>query len=244
MRTSGVWFLLILAASVLAVPVGLSQGQLENQTDNSGNQTTTNPPPTNATSIENLGQQVSAFMHQAMEQFKKQREETVNAIKECREKIRDASPETRKQVSEDCKAKLQAIREKYADDRKKFRELFTEFRDNAKVLIKEAKGMPVPEKEKEQAISNMKDIRMKEAEEKKMAKTEEKMMKEQEKPSMQQGNVTKNEEKLAEKQGKMAQKTKDRIEDLKERQKKLEEETQKRVKGQSENKGNATSGYK
>ena len=89
LRFTGIFLLIILLVGALVIPVGFSEAQLQNQTENSGNQTNTtplattlgnqtSPTPTNqtqsqppqmvgGTDIENLGQQVSAFVHQAME---------------------------------------------------------------------------------------------------------------------------------------------------------------------------------
>jgi len=91
------------------------------------------------TSTSNLGQQVSSFVHQYNDLFKMQRDETIKKIKECYERVRNATPENRKQIKTDCKDELKAITEQYKDARKQFKEDFKVFRDAAKTLIKVAK---------------------------------------------------------------------------------------------------------
>ncbi len=121
--------------------------------------------------IANLGQMVSNFVQQHNTLFKQQRDETIKAIKECNEKVKNASQENRKQVKEDCKVALKAIKEKYKDARKQFKEEFKEFRDSAKLLIKEAKEQKVIDKE------DIKDFKQEIKEIKKETKSKEKELK-------------------------------------------------------------------
>lgn len=100
--------------------------------------------PTNQTStapadIKNLGQIVSDFVHRYNALIKQQREDTIKAIKECNEKVRNATSENRKQVKEECKKELKALGEKNREARRQFQQEFKEFRDNAKSIIKVAK---------------------------------------------------------------------------------------------------------
>lgn len=112
-----------------------------NMTGKTANQTGTIP-----TDVGNLGQLVSEFVHRQNALFKQQREETINAIKDCNDKVRNAASETRKQVKENCKQALKEIREKYQDARKQFQVEFKEFRENAKLLLKEAKKSKIIDK--------------------------------------------------------------------------------------------------
>ncbi len=130
----------------MIVPMSYSQEQTENQT-NTSNQTST-------TGI-NVGQQVSDFVHNATALFKQQREETLSAIKDCHEKIRNATSDERSQVSNDCKTTLKTITEKYQDIRKQFQQLFKQFRENMLVLRDEAQGKHVSSEEKEMAMKNI-----------------------------------------------------------------------------------------
>lgn len=97
--------------------------------------------------IENLGQAVSSFVHKYNAIFKQQRDETIKAIKECNEKIKNAPAENRKQIRADCKITLQEIKEKYKDLRNQFKADFKEFRETTKVVLAEAKESKVIDKE-------------------------------------------------------------------------------------------------
>ncbi|TLX81898.1 MAG: hypothetical protein E6K98_06595, partial [Thaumarchaeota archaeon] len=79
MKRTGIWLSLVFLASVLVVPTGYSNAQMENETNS------TTPVNASTSGQENVGQQISAFVHQAIAHFKQQREDTSNAIKECRE---------------------------------------------------------------------------------------------------------------------------------------------------------------
>ena len=116
-------------------------GTTSNATGTTGNQTSTQ------TSISNLGQLVSDFVHQRNAILKQQRNETLQVIKECNENLKNASPENRMQIKDDCKAALKTIKEKYKDARKQFKEQFKTFRETAKSLIKEAKKLNEIDKE-------------------------------------------------------------------------------------------------
>ena len=113
-----------------------------NMTGKTANQTQTVP-----SNVDNLGQLVSEFVHRYNVLFKQQREETIKAIKECNDKVKNATPENRKQVKEDCKQALKDTREKYSEARKQFKEDFKEFRDNAKLILKDQKKSHTIDKE-------------------------------------------------------------------------------------------------
>lgn len=107
---------------------------------------TTNPTGTVQIDDNNLGQMVSDFVHKYNTLFKQQREETIKAIKECNNKVKNASSENRKQVKEDCKKTLKEIKEKYKDARKQFKLEFKEFRENTKFILNEAKKSHIIDK--------------------------------------------------------------------------------------------------
>ena len=108
---------------------------MENETNS------TTPVNASTSGQENVGQQISAFVHQAIAHFKQQREDTSNAIKECREKIRNATADTRSQVTDECHKKLQSLKEKYKEERKQFQELFKKFRESILTLRHDANGI-------------------------------------------------------------------------------------------------------
>ncbi len=65
--------------------------------------------------------------------------------------MRNALPEDRSQVRNDCRTNLDAIKESYKETRKLFRDTFKEFRESMKILVKEARGHDVSESEKQEA---------------------------------------------------------------------------------------------
>jgi hypothetical protein len=89
--------------------------------------------------IENLGQEVSSFVHKYNAIFKQQRDETIKTIKECNDKVKNASKEDRKQIKADCKVTLHKIKEKYKELRNQFKADFKEFRETTKAVLSEAK---------------------------------------------------------------------------------------------------------
>jgi hypothetical protein len=112
----------------------------ENETNSQTGENETTSVNASASSQENVGQQVSDFVHQATDQFKQQKNETRNAIKDCREKIKDATNDTKSQVVDECHKNLKAINEKYKDERQLFQELFKKFRENIITLKHETNG--------------------------------------------------------------------------------------------------------
>ncbi len=108
--------------------------------------------------IENLGQAVSSFVHKYNVIFKQQRDETIKAIKECNDKVKNASPEDRKQIKSDCKIILHKIKEKYKELRNQFKADFKEFRETTKVILAEAKESKSISKEDEKEIKQVKQI--------------------------------------------------------------------------------------
>jgi hypothetical protein len=102
----------------------------------------------------NLGQAVSDFVHKRNELLKKQREETLNIIKECGEKVRSSNGTQRKQIKEDCKEMLHDLKEKYKEIRDQLKEEFKTFRETTKSLLKEAKKAKLIEKEDVKEINH------------------------------------------------------------------------------------------
>lgn len=105
-----------------------------NVTVKTSNQTGTTP-----IDKENLGKAVSDFVHKRNELLKKQREETLKIIQECREKSVNATGTTRKQIMDDCRELMKNLKDKYRDTRKQLQEEFKTFRENTKSILKEAK---------------------------------------------------------------------------------------------------------
>lgn len=78
----------------------------------------------------NVGQQISAFVHKMHDIFKQQETQEKQVIKDCREKAREASsPTERKNIMNECKAKLKEIKEQFRDQHKQFQADFKQFRN-------------------------------------------------------------------------------------------------------------------
>ncbi|MGI0013360.1 MAG: hypothetical protein ACREBU_07975 [Nitrososphaera sp.] len=136
MKSGGILFSILLSFSALLIPAGISYAQEESV--GMSDQVTITSNQTSTTEETNLGQQISSFVHDAMTSFKMQREETLGIIKECREKI--ASAEDRDAARQECKAKLDGIRESYKESRMAFRELFKEKREAMIMVMKDARS--------------------------------------------------------------------------------------------------------
>ena len=149
MKQKGIWLLVVFLSSILVIPLSYSNAEMENDT----NSTTS----INATASEqdDIGQQVSEFVHQAIIQFKQQRNETLAAIKDCREKIKDATPDMKNQVVNECHKTRLAIKEKYKDERQQFQDLFKRFRENIITLRQETNA--TLDHDKDMAIKKIND---------------------------------------------------------------------------------------
>ena len=150
MKRTGIWLSFIFLLGVLVVPLGYSNAEIENQNESqtdeneTGSQSGENETASvnaSASLQENIGQQVSDFVHDATDQFKQQKNETINAIKDCREQIKNAANDTKSQVAADCHKKILAINEKYKDERQQFQELFKKFRNSIIILRHERNDM-------------------------------------------------------------------------------------------------------
>ncbi len=151
--------LLLFLTATLAVPLGFSGVQADDQSTNANqtgaNQTLMNP--VNASSTENVGQQVSDFVHNATAIFKQQRDETIQAIKDCREKAQNATGDNRTQIMSECHTTLSTIRDKYQDVRNQFQELFKRFRDSIITLRHHEEGLGASDQDRDNAIKKIND---------------------------------------------------------------------------------------
>ena len=91
-------------------------------------------------------------MHNATTIFQQQRDEALQAIKDCREKAQNATTDNRTQIMSDCHTTLTAIREKYQDVRNQFQELFKQFRDSIITLRHHEEGLQVSDQDRNNAI--------------------------------------------------------------------------------------------
>lgn len=140
--------LAIILSSALIVPIGYSHAENENHTD-------TNQTNTNQTGKVNIGQEISDFVHNSNQLFKNQKAETLAAVKEYHEKLQNATSDTRDQIKQEFKSKMQSIREKYQDARKQFQEIFKQFREDVITLRDEAQGKPVSVDDENKAVKHM-----------------------------------------------------------------------------------------
>jgi len=154
MKEKGILLLTVLLTGVLVNSAGFVFAQT--------NSTSTNATSTAGTpeDIGNLGQYVSAYVHEHIALVNQQRTETIDAINDCREDIKNAdNEEDRTDAQESCKTTLKEIREKYKAQREEYRQLFKEYRDSMKILIKEAKGQVVSAEQKEKAMKDIDEIK-------------------------------------------------------------------------------------
>ena len=78
----------------------------------------------------NVGQMISSFIHLIHDDFKDQRNQSMQIIKECREQAKNAtSTDQRKNIMNDCKAQLKQINQKFRDEHKQFQIVFKDFRN-------------------------------------------------------------------------------------------------------------------
>lgn len=150
MKQTAILLSIILLGAAL-FPVNLSHAQSE---------------PSQSETMDNFGQEVSDFIHEVIPLFKQQRNETISAIKECREMVNKVSVEERSQKRTECRENLDAIREKYKEKRVLYRDIFKEFGDALKPLIRNAKGLQVKETERMDAIKEIREDAMQKQEEK------------------------------------------------------------------------------
>jgi chromosome segregation ATPase len=124
------------------------------------NSTNSTSSTVDTSSIGNFGKYISELVHKRNADFNQQRVETIEAINNCREDIKNAdSKEDKIDAQESCKATLKEIREKYKAEREEYRQLFKEYRDGMKILIKEAKGQSVSTEQKEKALKDIEEIK-------------------------------------------------------------------------------------
>ncbi|HSB56209.1 MAG TPA: hypothetical protein VLD38_00160 [Nitrosopumilaceae archaeon] len=128
----------------------------ENSTTAGTNSTASVNSTATVSSVDDVHQYVSEFVKEHITTLKNQRTETINAIKICREKVRNADDEDgRKAAQVSCKATLKDIRAKYKAEREEYKKLFKEYRDSLQILIKAAKGKAVSNELKEKAVKDI-----------------------------------------------------------------------------------------
>lgn len=166
MKVSSV--LVLLLTSTLVLPLGFYGAHADDQpygaiqtgpgTTQTGTQN--NPTNTNATNsgaTQNMGIQVSEFVHNATALFQQQRAENIQTIKDCHKKMDTATPENKTRIMNECRTILKSIKEKYQDARKQFQELFKQFRYGIIILRHDAQGLKISDEDKKKAMKNIDD---------------------------------------------------------------------------------------
>ena len=155
--------ILSLLVITMSVPLGFYEVHAdvqENGTEDNGASPSENETQTdgeyNATG-ENIGTQVSDFVHNATAVFQQQRDETIQAIKDCREKMQNTTSDNGTKTRDECQATFTAIREKYQAMRNQFQELFKQFRESIITLRHDAEGLHVSDQDRKNAIKHIDD---------------------------------------------------------------------------------------
>lgn len=118
------------------------------------------PRPDMMSMHQNFGQQMAAFVRDAQDQFSQQREQTIDAIKQCRQSIADAAPEDRAAKRQECRENLDDIKNSFRETRDTYRQAFKEFSGDMRVLMNDARQMNVDASKLQQAMSRITDRAM------------------------------------------------------------------------------------
>lgn len=115
--------------------------------------------PTNSSSVSTNGtqdaQQISDFVHQAVNHFKSQKDETLKAIFACRDQLQQAAPSEIDQVHSDCKIQLNSINAKYQDERNHLHDLIKQYRQSVMVFLMDARGQTVDKVTMNNALASL-----------------------------------------------------------------------------------------
>lgn len=151
--------LLLSLTATIILPLSLSGVQATDQPDTNQTGSGDNNTITNimGNSTENIGQEISDFVHNATAVFKQQRNETIQAIKNCHEQMKTATSDNRTQITDECHSTLDAIKEKYQDMRNQFQELFKQFRDSIITLKHHEEGLQVSDQDRDNAMKTIND---------------------------------------------------------------------------------------
>ncbi len=168
MKSKILFVVIMVLASTLALPVGVSNATSSNFTASSSSfQTTSGQTLTNQTMMNSsdtshdmlmkssdtvaldandtkAAQQVSDFVHQAISDFKQQGIETKQTISDCRDKLQSANPSQMPGVRNSyCTTNLSTIKIKYQDERIHFADLIKKYRSSVMVMVNDARGLSV-----------------------------------------------------------------------------------------------------
>ena len=83
----------------------------------------------------NLGQEVSEFVHKTGDHFRAQKEETKAIIDSCRGALKNAAPEELQDIKIQCREDLNQVRESYQELRRTYHNVFKEFRVHVRAIM-------------------------------------------------------------------------------------------------------------
>lgn len=107
--------------------------------------------------LDNFRIEMANFVKTTILQFKEQRQETIDTIKECRDNLHSAEPSDRSQIRQECRTNLDEIKDSFREIRDTFRQTFQEFRDEVRVLIQDARGEHVDDLERQDVMNRIQE---------------------------------------------------------------------------------------
>ena len=135
-------------------------------TSNSTNANMTMPMSSNSTSNNNQtmtqstngtkdAQQISDFVHQAVNDFKSQKDETLKAIFSCRDQLQQAAPSEISSIHDQCRTQYNSINVKYQDERNHLHDLIKQYRQSVMVFLMDARGQTVDKTAMDNALVSL-----------------------------------------------------------------------------------------
>jgi len=102
---------------------------------------------------DNIGNDVSNFIKYAISQFQVQRMKTLDVIQQCREQMTTIDENHRDSIRQECRLKLDEIKNSFSDIRKTFRDTFKEFGSSVRTMMMDARGYGVSDSQRQNAIN-------------------------------------------------------------------------------------------
>lgn len=100
-------------------------------------------------------QQVSDFIHTAVADFKKQGNDSLKVILDCRAKVQAAAPNDVDSIEKACSVQLAAINAKYQDERNHYHDLVKQYRSSVMVFLNDARGLSVSKETLDSAVAQL-----------------------------------------------------------------------------------------
>ena len=187
----------------------------------------------------NLGQEVSEFVHKTGDQFRAQKEETKAIIASCRVALKNAAPEELQDIKIQCREDLNQVRESYQELRRTYHNVFKEFRVHVRAIMSDTDSAAAIDAinlrtQQEESTDIIHDLRMQMREElkteidvlrKQMREEREKMRDEMQ--NLREGGGDKLKEELQSMREKMKEESEKMKEQMKEEREKMKGESEK-----------------